>query len=282
MKGRRTPRRHPDRAGPLAEAGIDPGIAGGSVAIRQLGALVARPHHQRRSGCPHEIAIAGLPGRADPGVTGFPLVHLATSRATQRHRDARQALEQNPFGLEAGRNRSARARTLNQNISQGRAPSMIGDTSRCVPSAPIGWHASKSHQLPCRPITLKATGLSRPRRTAAERQWRFIDDSLPKRCGSPAEISGRWITHALRTLGTPGAAPATAKNRRPSSPSHVSNINKRILSRGTAPPAWIGPTPWLGLNIRRKPSTWICRISPAPWRRWAGLPNGRSPRRSRR
>src|SRR5947209_16213192 len=56
---------------------------------------------------------------------------------------------------------------------------------------------------------------------------------------------------------------------RPSSQSHVSNVDKRILSRGTAPPAWIGPTPWLGLNIRRKPSTWISRISPAPWRRCA-------------
>jgi hypothetical protein len=98
-----------------------------SIAIRHLGNVTTRRHQQRRSGCRDGISIAGLPSGTDPGVIGLPLVHLAASRAAQRHGHAREALEQNPFRLEAGRDRCARAWTGNENISQSRAPRLIGD-----------------------------------------------------------------------------------------------------------------------------------------------------------
>jgi hypothetical protein len=79
-----------------------------------------------------QIRIARLPRGADPGVTGLPFVDLAARRAAQWNCDARKALEQNPLGLESGRNRGARARALNQNVSQGRVPMMLGDTRLSV------------------------------------------------------------------------------------------------------------------------------------------------------
>jgi len=49
-----------------------------------------------------QTSIAGLSSGSDPGVLRLPFVDLAAHRAVQRNGDARQALEQNPLGLEAG------------------------------------------------------------------------------------------------------------------------------------------------------------------------------------
>ncbi len=211
-RSRRPPCRNRPRSEPSPER---------SVAIRQLGTLAARTHHERRARCPHEIAIARLPGRADPGVTGFPPMHLATSRAAQRHCDARQALEQNPFGLEAGRNRSARARALNQNISQGRAPSMIGDTRRSRAG-----HANRMARTQIAPAFVAPYSRrqdSRRRRTAAELQLRFMDDSLPKRCRSSSGI--------FRTVDNSRLAGARRAGSRRAAAQNIADRHRRVMCR---------------------------------------------------
>src|SRR5262249_6424743 len=57
-----------------------------------------------------------------PSVLRVPFVDLTAGGAMQRNGNARKAVQQDPLGLEPGRNRRARAWTLNKNISHSELP----------------------------------------------------------------------------------------------------------------------------------------------------------------
>jgi len=85
----------------------------------------------------------------DPRILGTPFVHLSAGCATQGNGNARKAMQQNPLGLEPGRNRRAGAGTVNENISHAQTPVVIRSDARASrPSFGVGTTQAHEQEQP--------------------------------------------------------------------------------------------------------------------------------------